>query len=345
MHGTSPALFLSNWDDVRLFLEVKKAGSFSKAARQLHTTQPTLSRRIESLEACLGLRLFDRLPSGVALTTEGEQIIEAAQQIEDAVVNLQRHALALGGCMEGPVRISLTDGLATFWLAPRLRQLQETYPAIAVEFQCSLEPADLLHMESDLSIRFRRPEAPDLVAAKLGTLHGVPWASSAYLKRQGRPVTSEDLLRHRLLGHGFYSHVAPDCDAWLALLHRSHQRGPWTNSSASLLSAVQNGVGIALLPTYFCEFAADILPLDLGLRTRSDIWLTYHPNVRRAARMRVVIDWVRSLFDQAVWPWFREEFHAPDPRPFAPSLAEPTKARGRQAPGIIRQSSASPTRT
>lgn len=347
MHDTPPAPFLSNWDDIRLFLEVTKSGSFSKAARQLHTTQPTLSRRIESLEAGLGLRLFDRLPGGVALTAEGERIIEAAQRIEDAVVNLQRHALASGGCMEAPVRISLTDGLATFWLAPQLRQLQEIQPAISVEFQCSLEPADLLHMESDLSIRFSQPEAQDLVAARLGTLHGLPWASRDYLERHGWPTSTDDLLRHRLLDHGFYHHPGSGCDAWLNLLRKAQERGPSTNSSASLLSAVQNGVGIALLPTYFCEFAEGILPLDLGLRTRADIWLTYHPNVRGTARVRVVIDWVRSLFDQTAWPWFREAFHAPDPRPITSSLSGLEKGHGGRgvAPGILRSNPPSPART
>ena len=336
MHSAQAPEASSHWDDFRLFGETAKAGSFSAAARRLQLTQRTISRRIKSLEQRLGVRLLDRLPHGVVPTSEGQKVLDAVRRVDDTFVDVQRRVRGSDGRCEGAVRISLTDGLATFWLAPRLGALQETHPGISVEFQCSVEPADVLKMESDLSIRFRKPEAPDLVTLKLGTLHGLPWASPAYLARFGRPAKPEDLLGHRLLDHDFYHHVAPDCDAWLALLRATKQSAPWTNSSASLLSAAQNGVGIALLPSYFCTFAEGILPLDLGLRTRSTIWLTYHPNVRGAARVRAVIDWIKSLFDQRRCPWFREAFHPPatpspaaDARRGSPSAA-PALGRGHQ---------------
>ncbi len=81
-----------------------------------------------------------------------------------------------------------------------------------------------------------------------------------------------------------------------------------------MLSAINNGVGIGLLPTYVCEFAEGIVPIVLDVRTHSNFWLVYHPELREAARVRVVIDWVRSLFDKNTWPWFRDEFHPPKMR-------------------------------
>ena len=71
----------------------------------------------------------------------------------------------------------------------------------------------------------------------------------------------------------------------------------------------------ALLPTYFCEFAKGIVPLDLDLRTRTNIFVTYHPNVRESARVRAVLDWVRDLFEPDRWPWFRDTFHPPEANP------------------------------
>ncbi|MDJ0942876.1 MAG: LysR family transcriptional regulator [Kiloniellales bacterium] len=306
----APAPF-SNWDDLRFFLETAKAGSISKAAKWLNTTQATISRRILNLEERLETRLFDRLPSGVVLTPEGEAILETVRHIEDAVLKIHRRVLGSDRRLAGPVRISAPDGLTTFLLAPSLGRLHEAYPSISVEFQCSTQPCDILASESDLCIQCRRPESPELIAIKLGIVHGVLWASPGYLERFGVPATAQDLLHHRLLDNAHYQYLDEEFSAWSSLLRAAKGRRFWTNSSPSLLAAAQGGVGIAILPTYICEFVDDILPLNLDVRARIGVWLVYHPNVKGAARVRAVIDWIRDVFDQEDWPWFRDEFHPP----------------------------------
>lgn len=320
----SPGPFPS-WDDFRFFLATSSAGSFSKAASELGVTQPTISRRIENLEHRLGVRLFDRLPNGVALTTEGESILDAARHIETTVLEIQRNVHGSDKRMEGMVRISVTDGLATYWLTPQLGRLQERHPGISIEFQCSIEPADALKMETDLSIRYQRPNAADLIAMKLGTLHFVPWASPDYIARNGAPTTPEELMRHRLLDHQSYAFDAGagQWNDWFALARAANLVSYVTNSSASMLSAIQSGLGIGMLPTYVCECVEGIVPLSLDLRTYSNIWLTYHPNIQGTARVREVIDWIKSVFDHKTWRWFSDEFHPPRMPPHKPrSIAQ-----------------------
>lgn len=320
----SPGPFPS-WDDFRFFLATSSAGSFSKAASELGVTQPTISRRIENLEHRLGVRLFDRLPNGVALTSEGESILDAARHIESTVLEIQRNVHGFDKRMEGTVRISVTDGLATYWLTPQLNRLLERHPGISIEFQCSIEPADALKMETDLSIRYQRPGAADLIAVKLGTLHFVPWASPDYIERNGAPTTPEELLRHRLLDHQSYAFDANagEWNDWFALARAANLISYITNSSASMLSAIQSGLGIGMLPTYVGECVEGIVPLNLDLRTHSQIWLTYHPNIQGTARVREVIDWVKSAFDHKSWRWFSDEFHPPKVPPKRPrSIAQ-----------------------
>ncbi len=310
----TPGLFPS-WDDFRFFLAVSEAGSFSKTATNLGVTQSTISRHVEHLEQQLGVHLFDRLPNGTALTSEGESILDAVRAIEKRVIEIRRNILGSDQLMEGTVRISATDGLATYWLTPQLPALLNEHPGISIEINCSLEPADALRMETDLSIRFRRPREANLIAVKLGTLHFVPWASSAYVQRHGMPHTPEEFLRHQLLDHFAYHEDEGDWTSWFALARVANLIRYRTSSSASMLSAIRNGVGIGLLPTYACEVVSDIVPIVLDVRTHSHIWLVYHPSLRDMPRTRVVIDWVRSLFDEDVWPWFREEFHPPSISP------------------------------
>lgn len=306
----SPRPFAS-WDDFRFFLATSETGSFSKAASQLGVTQPTISRRIENLEHRLGVRLFDRLPNGVSLTSEGENVLSAARHIEELMLQIQRSVWGSDKRMEGTVRISVTDGLATYWMTPRLPAFQAAHPQISVEFLCSVEPADVLRMETELAVRFRRPEEPDMMAVRLGTFHFVPWASRDYLDRCGTPRTPEELLDHRLLDHSAYYDDDGDWNDWFALARAANLICYKANSSAALLSAVQNGLGIALLPTYSCDCVTDIVPLDIGVRTYSHVWLTYHRGIRDSARVRAVIEWVRSLFDAEAGPWFGDEFHPP----------------------------------
>jgi DNA-binding transcriptional LysR family regulator len=306
----SPGPFPS-WDDYRYFLATSKAGSFTKAASDLGVTQSTLSRRIEHLEQQLGVRLFVRTQSGVSLTPEGQSILQAAREIEAKILEIQGSLIGADKRLEGTVRISVTDGLATFWIAPRLGSFHEENPGIAVELQCSIEPADALRMEAELSIQSEESESLELISVKLGTLHFVPWASRDYLKRHGEPHDTAELLRHQLLDHDIYHADKGDWSEWFGLARAANLISFKTNSSAALVSAIQNGAGIGLLPTYSCECIDGIVPLGLDLKTYSEIRLVYHPYLRETPRVRIVIDWLKGLFDQDAWPWFRDEFHPP----------------------------------
>ena len=91
-NGSTPD-FQANWDDFRIFLATAEAGSFSGAARQLHSTQPTISRKIDGLKQRLAVRLFDRRLEGVTLTVEGKSVLESVRRIERAVREFQRNVL------------------------------------------------------------------------------------------------------------------------------------------------------------------------------------------------------------------------------------------------------------
>src|SRR5690242_8731452 len=84
-----------NWNDVRVFLAVVREGSMRAAGRTLGLSQPTIARRLAAFEASFGgPALFDRLPEGLRLNTAGDQLISAAESIEDAVLTLERRSAA-----------------------------------------------------------------------------------------------------------------------------------------------------------------------------------------------------------------------------------------------------------
>src|SRR4051812_40892254 len=137
-----------DWDSVRIFLEIVRRGSFRSAAEHLGLSVNVLRRRIDELEHQMGAALVTRHVDGVRATTEGEQVFAAAEQMEVASFNLMRARDRAVPSFTGEVRIAVTEGLGTFWLAPRLVEFQKSYPRLLVDLSCAMQSADVLRLEA-----------------------------------------------------------------------------------------------------------------------------------------------------------------------------------------------------
>jgi DNA-binding transcriptional LysR family regulator len=299
-----------SWDDLRIFLLAARECSFRRAAGVVRTSSSTIVRRIQRLEEDLGVRLLDRLPDGVTLTTEGRSVFAAAQEMERASLSVSAQ-LNQELTRRGVVRCAVTEGLGTFWIMPHLAEFSQAHPRTIVDLKCSAKLADVLRMEADVAIQFTPPDRPDQVSIRLGRLHTYPFASPRYLETYGLPRCPSDLNNHRLI-----ELIGPQLDdAVPQLLGRRHVEdivALRTNAGVAHYYAVELGVGIGALATYARALGADVVPVDIGIKYHTDVWMTYHPDVRRDRRIAVFIDWLRSLFDTKRFPWFRDEFIHPN---------------------------------
>jgi len=98
-----------DWDNVRYFLEVVRAGSVRQASLKLGVNQTTVSRRISSLEDQLGNKLFDRSVNGWMITPVGEKLIEPAEQMAEEAHTIERHVLAESQELKGKLRLTVGD--------------------------------------------------------------------------------------------------------------------------------------------------------------------------------------------------------------------------------------------
>ena len=87
--------------------------------------------------------------------------------------------------------------------------------------------------------------------------------------------------------------------------------GVRANSSSAVLYAVERGAGIGMLPNYALSLGAKLVPIDVGLKHRLDIWMTYHPDLRNSYRHMLVVDWLRRIFDGRRFVCFEEKFIHP----------------------------------
>lgn len=302
----------ASWDDLKLFLACAKYKSFRNAAEELALTSTTLMRRIDRLEESIGCKLFLRDQSGLTLSDEGAAMIADVAHMERHAFNVFRRASRSSNDAAGTVRVAVTEGPGNFWILPRLIDFQKTYRKITVDLRCAMEQADVARLESDIAIQLEPPTNPDLIVAKLGRLHIYPFVSKEYENLYGMPATLAELKNHRIIKQS-----APQVDdgAYARVLGLKSLEGIVgikTNSSVGVLYAVERGAGIGFLPTVSIALGAPLIPVDLGVSHHADLWLTYHKEFRASERHKIVVDWLKKIFDPKTHPCFRDEFIHPN---------------------------------
>ena len=308
-----PSGRITNWDSVRIFLEVARIGSFRAAADELNASANFLRKRILALESAYNTTLMTRHVDGVRLTPEGTKVLEAAQRMEEASFGLDRALSRTTPALTGEVRFAITEGLGTFWVAPRLIEFQRVYPGLLVDLKCEMRSADVLRLEADVAVQLEQPNKPDLKRVKIGRLHIVPFVSPAYVEIYGLPKDLDDLHQnHRIViqdaeqtkGKEMYDKYAGRDQVGFVAMRN--------NVSSAHVWAISKGAGVGWLPTYVPALGDPLIPLDLGIKFELDIWLAYHPDAKKIPRVRQLIEWTIQSFDGRKYPWFRDEFVHPN---------------------------------
>jgi len=305
---------LPDWDNARVFLEVVRCGSFRSAAERLSQSINAVRRQINEFEQEIGAVLFTRDVLGTKLTDEGAQVVDAVERMEAASFDILRSGRLATPTIAGEVRVAVTEGIGTFWLAPRLVEFQRAFPNILVDLHCAMRSADVLRHEADVAIQLVRPSALDVKAVRLGRLHVMWYASQSYIELYGKPSTYEELAKHRIVMQ-FSDQTGADeaFQEWFPGMRHEDLLVMRTNVSSANYWAIAKGAGIGVLPTYASAIGARVEPLDIGdMRWPFDIWLSYHPDAGRIPRVRKMIDWIVESFSAAHYPWFSDTFIHPN---------------------------------
>jgi DNA-binding transcriptional LysR family regulator len=301
-----------DWEHIHTFLEVARRGSLRSASESLSISYGSIKRRIDELERQLGTKLFTRHVEGVSLTPEGQEAMVMAERMEGAFFGLMRAKERVTAPFSGEVKLATTEAFGTFWLAPRLVELQRAHPKLLVDLNCAMRSADVLRMEAHASVQLREPKAADVKVVRLGRIHSMPAAAPSYINVYGIPKSVEDLRSHRLAlqfaeqtgTQQIYDHLFPGVPQLGLVAFR-------TNNSSALLWAIIKGVGIGWSPTYMHVMGPQMVPIDLDLVYSFDVWLAYHADAAQIPRVRRLLDWVKESFDPRKYPWFRDEFIHP----------------------------------
>ena len=287
------------WDDLRYFLAVARAGSLVDAARQLRTSAPTVGRRVAALEAKLGARLFDRKQTGYTLTESGVAIHKKAEQVEEAVSSVQREALGRDLHASGRVRLATSDELAANLIAPHFGEFRRCHPHVVLEVVARHDLTNLSRREADVALRSARPEQHHLMIRRAGWWKGGLYAAKSYA------------AAHNLEPGGIRNFCNLDIITWTEEF--AHFRGgPWfaehardatvvlqANSRRIHFSACKAGMGLAILPCLSADRDPDLIRLLPPEQVFiAELYLVTHRDLVRTARVRAVIDFFhRAISD------------------------------------------------
>jgi len=276
-----------DWDDVRVFLAVAREGSMRAAGRALGLSQPTIARRLAAFEAASGGQtLFDRLPEGLHLNAAGEQLVPAAESVEDAMLTLERRRAAASPVLSGTVRVSTGECAAGFLARCLSGSTTTALPSgITLELVASRETANLARREADLALLHQPPESGDFYVSKLGTF------ACAIYRRRGADTDAWVTYTEE------QSHYAPA--RWVQRQVEETENVIALRASSMLmhLEAIRAGTGRGVLPCYVGDGHPLLERLTPPIsELAAEYWIIVHRDLRRAACVRAVMDWVRQVF-------------------------------------------------
>ena len=289
------ALGTWQWDDVRFFLAVARAGSLSGAARTLGVGHVTVGRRISLLEKRLGVTLLHRTPDGFAVTAAGDAVLRQCIAMENAALDLERVAAGRDSLAAGSVRLTATEALARQIIAPAIAELRKSHPDLRIDLAVGVRSLDIARREADLAVRVGRPSGSGLVCRKLGDVGYSLYASRSYLATYRLPQRGKGLADQHLIT--FTGAPAATSPFFMNERLEGARIALRCDNPLIQLQAAANGIGIAELACFLGDECADLVRIwpDEVPALRA-VWLVTHEDSRRSARIRVASSAIGDVF-------------------------------------------------
>lgn len=278
------------WNDVAVILAICRAGSLARAARTMGLTHSTVFRRLNAIEKKTGVRFFDRLPHGYVMTESGEAAKRFGERMESEMHALGREILGRDMRLQGKVRMTAPEGLATTLLPPVLAAFHREHPDVSVELIVSSFALDLALREADIALRVTNSPPDTSLGRKICGFGNNLYASPAYLQtRRNTPLTEHAWI----MSEGSIDWIIPMI--WKKRSRAEEQIVMSSNSIMAAVDAARAGMGVVTLPSFLGDPdpALETVPHRLD-DLQLELWVLTHPDLRHTARVKVLMTHVHT---------------------------------------------------
>ena len=290
-----------------MFAKVAEHGSFSRAARELGLSDPTVSKAIGRLEARLGLTLIARTSRRLSLTEAGRAALARASRLLSEGEAVEEEAAEQSKAPRGRVRISAPLSFGIAYLGTTLPAFLHAYPDTCVDFALSDRKVDLVAEGFDLALRIASLEDSSLLSRRLCTVRLLLVGAPGYFDRHGMPSHPAELNRHRALAYtggasrGAWRFMHP-------VFGEETVEPPvrvWTDNADLLNPALVAGQGLAIQPEFLVWRELRDGELAIGMPDWTAPPLALHlvmpPSPLRPLRVQVLIDHLARELANAPW--------------------------------------------
>ena len=294
---------MDTFSDLAFFTTLVKLGTLSAAAQEMGVTPPSVSKRLASLEARLGVRLLNRTTRRISLTPEGEIYVGEGANVLAELDALERRVAGAKTVPRGQLKVSATLGFGRRHIAPALSKFARAFPEVEVQLDLTDKPVNLVEQGYDASIRFG--ELPDarLTARLLAANKRLLCAAPSYLRRTGEPSRPSELRRHPCL---FIRESDEIFGTWHLRCGNRREavkvRGPLSsNDGDCALSWALDGHGILMrsqwdAAPYIRSGRLRPVLVDWALPS-ADIFLVFPTKANMTAKTRVFVDFMLKRFE------------------------------------------------
>jgi len=305
---------MHRFEDLRAFVAVVEAGSFTAAADRLGMAKSAISRRMASLEGRLGVQLLQRTTRRLNLTDTGRSFYERSARILADLDEAEAAVHQEHGELRGKLRIALPMSFGIRHMRNPIAEFARAHPNVSFDLDLNDRRVDLVQEGADLALRIGRLSDSSLIARRLFDSHTVVCAAPAYLEEHGTPKTAEELRDHRCL---VYDNIS-DPNRWVGrdqngAEHTVEVNAVLTATSGDLLSQLAaNGMGIVIQPTFI---AGELIKRGELQPVLTDYewpmvpaYAVYPPTRHLSFRVRTFIDFLVETFSGT--PYWDEDCEA-----------------------------------
>ena len=275
-----------NWNDLRIFLALARAGSVRSAAFRLSISHSTVVRRIEALETSLEVRLFERLATGYVLTSIGEAMLKQTEKVENNIQGIELSILGQDAKLSGNISVTIAEPLIPL-IMEDLQQFKQAYPDIDLEIIGSYEVKNLARREADVSIRIMSNPPEYLVGHRLPNFNFSFYASPEYLKEHDLnavPPTANWIGIKEDISHN---------TQWFKDSPYPHVPVRWTMPLMSLPIAAQAGLGMVRLRCFIGDRIPGLQRIQPGKVVLGNPgWILTLDDLRTIERVRTLMTFI-----------------------------------------------------
>ncbi len=292
-----------DWNLVRSFVAVARAGSLAGGARALGITHPTIARHVQQLEEQLGFALFSRTGQGLQLNEPGAKLKDAAEHMHDSALAFQSVTDRVRDNPVGRLRLGVSEVFAELLpdviMAEFFARESSACDGVALDLVVNNELLNLLRREADMALRHVQPDQQELLCKRVGALRLGLFASEAYVARHGE-LTRDNAAQHRFID-GLNRAYLVEGAAAQGMHLTSGQLAFRSDSVACRRAAVRSGWGVAALPLWMAgqergwiQVFTDMEPVELP------VWLVARPEVRDNRHLRQMFTGLGAALQSAL---------------------------------------------